>query len=165
MKNKKFYETKAFRWILAGLLAFILISSDAVDKMIHIYANEEGQVEEVDNSAAEEAAREAEEAAVSYTHLDVYKRQGEGRIEGIGPEFHADALTESLYAAIAGDYARAAAGLNLPLGALRFTGGCAEKNPALRRAICGALGLGGEDDAFDVMEGMRLLARMAERLV
>lgn len=90
---------------------------------------------------------------------------GKGRIEGIGPEFHADELTESLYAAIAGDYARAAAGLNLPLGALRFTGGCAEKNPALRRAICGALGLGGEDDAFDVMEGMRLLARMAERLV
>ena len=63
MKNKKFYETKAFRWILAGLLAFILISNDAIDKMIHIYANEDGQVEEVDNSAAEEAAREAEEAA------------------------------------------------------------------------------------------------------
>lgn len=90
---------------------------------------------------------------------------GGGSVEGIGPKLDADELTASLYAAIAGDYARAAAGLNLPLGALRFTGGCAEKNPALRRAICGALGLGGEDDAFDVMEGMRLLALMAERFV
>ena len=63
MKDKKFYETKAFRWLLAGLLAFVLVSSNVVDKMVRIYANEEGQVDQVDNSAAEEAARQAEEEA------------------------------------------------------------------------------------------------------
>ena len=61
--KKRFYETKAFRWILAGMLAFVLVSSNVVDKMVRIYANEEGQVDQVDNSAAEEAARQAEEAA------------------------------------------------------------------------------------------------------
>ncbi len=61
--KKRFYETKAFRWILAGMLAFVLVSSNVVDKMVRIYANEEGQVDQGDNSAAEEAARQAEEAA------------------------------------------------------------------------------------------------------
>lgn len=88
---------------------------------------------------------------------------GAGCIEGIGPGFDADVLTASLYGAIAGEYARAAAGLNLPLRAVRFTGGCAEKNPALRHALCQGLRLCEAGAAPNVMEGMRVLARMADR--
>ena len=61
-KGKKFYETKAFRWLLAGALAFTLLVGGTIDRMVDIHANEQVQTQGVD-PAAEEAARQAEAAA------------------------------------------------------------------------------------------------------
>ena len=38
-KNRKFYETKGFRWLLAGALAFTLLAGGTIDRMVDIHAN------------------------------------------------------------------------------------------------------------------------------
>ena len=63
-KNGKFYETKAFRWLLAGALAFTLLAGGTIDRMVDIHANEQEAAQAVDPEA-EAAAKAAEEAAAA----------------------------------------------------------------------------------------------------
>ena len=86
-----------------------------------------------------------------------------GVISKIGEKFDVDGLNASFYSAIANQYAKAADKLALPLQEIRFSGGCAQKNAALRHAISLRIGKDGKDTVFDMMTGMYTLARKAQQ--
>ena len=69
---------KNFSRLLALLLALCLMGGCALAELPELPASEEAEVES--ESVAEDTAQE-DTVPVSYTHLDVYKRQGPGTPE------------------------------------------------------------------------------------